>query len=935
MSLVKDGNILVAFCLLALGFAAQICTAEVSIDNLKYLNYKYESKVVTFADSLAKPTGFKLSAGIKLEPLYVEPGSFLFRISLDKPEFYKIIPPATTTTTQQQLLNNYENLQFSPKPLVINSPLQNYHLYAHATLANRTVNIKQVYTHPKDSTTFKNIKKSVLLNLLPTQNHLLNLHNTQTSGDNLVQSQQHSHDRHVHLDNNTHQQPELFSPDLFSRVKLSVKPLLPETENDSNTSNSKSASLLLFRFVSGIQNVSFGSRVYKQATSNITTSFELSLEQKEYSSQPISSNYLSLQQAISAEIEDSKTSYEKDVIDLQRERRICSQHHCEHSLAKLYEAYKENLSEEMLAKVEAGIAQLRLQSTLRSSFTSLNDITKLLKSATISKKTRGRSDLQSSFLDILANARTKDSIAAAIKHLKLPTNQDLNVAERFLTTLSVSAKTSAKMRQQRPINSPYSLQMTKSLQFSRDAKEQRSKLASNEYIARLLMKIVKKTPAVSWESEKLRWSTLLTLATLVNARNIEQDLDQQQTSLDSLNEEVSSILIEELETCQSGLEGTDCRIVVLQAIGNLGILHQSQFEVLRDHVLYSGGRESISSMKVLRDLLQNCKGKHLSLSFFSGLKELLIRIVYDKTHETTSRILAAEMIVRFLPDSLASEQVLLHLPLFGNNELATMIYLRMSSLNPQALRTTQQENWYWYSSIINGTSASFIRTMAKTDSLNASYGVNVELLNNGKMLKESSFDLFLDTSDKIQDLFSLGIFARGLSSFAGGSTSEDSGKTDDESATVGMTLRILGGYLRPYVFFNGISQLLSHIWSGTASEPMTVFNGNLLLIDHDEAYPLISGFVVEQEMRGILSIDVSGKISISMWHKNSHSKVATKASVIVHATQSIFTSFDDFWDSHFFSFGGEALVDFVSDTDFYKKPFKICLQVMQPEFKIR
>lgn len=137
------------------------------------------------------------------------------------------------------------------------------------------------------------------------------------------------------------------------------------------------------------------------------------------------------------------------------------------------------------------------------------------------------------------------------------------------------------------------------------------------------------------------------------------------------------------------------------------------------------------------------------------------------------------------------------------------------------------------------------------------------------------------------------------------------------------------------MFFTGTGELMSHIWSGTASEPTTAFNGDLLLIDHDEGYPLISGFVSEQQMRGVLSIDVTGNVKISLWHRNSHSVVRTRAAVIVQASQSVYTSYENLWNSHLFSFGGQALIDFVADMAFSSSPYKTCLQVTQPEFMIR
>lgn len=901
-ALAKPLTIASLYCI-ALAFAAPLSSSVYS----EYV-YNYEANIAS------GPTGFRFTAKAHLELLYTSNGDTagaggggqLVRLRLTQPKFYA---GPTSDQPQSLVVHNKYNSLYDP----------DYDLYAHiVTLSNGTALIKELYTHEADATTFKNLKKSILLNLLPTSHHL----------KPISQQQQHDiNEPNVCTDDNNDAQPELFSPDSISSVNIKATPRKSTSTTgatDTTTSNQlvgvpTAGGPTIFQTVEGYQNVTFRSRVFSEAESNLTTKFHLELvNELKSTAHERFDDANSIDQAIKL---IDRQHYHADDMQLQRERRICSTHHCGRTLTQLFQDYKSSLTDESLATVDASVAFLRILDRLRDSQgTSANEILSVL------KKMKGNDGVRSSFLDILAAVRTKDSILAALKHIKLAKNDDLDAAERFLSVLSVAAKTAAKMHLKRPLNSPYYSTPTFALKRSKEAKQQRAQMASLEFIAKEFLQILKQTPAEKWASHKLRWSTLLTLATLVNANNQEHNFEN---TGDELNESVSKLLLDELKACDH--TDTDCRIVVLQAIGNVGNLSNDQFVALREQVLDSGRRESISAMKVLRDLLQNlAKDKPLSQEFYTNLRDLLFRVVYDNTQETTARVLAAEMIVRFLPSSLASEQLLLHLPSFGNNELATMIYSRMQSLRPDSL-AKHHENWYWKSCIINGTSTSFVRTMAKTNSLNASYGVNVELLDKGKVLKESSFDVFLDTKQRTQDLFSLGIFARGMSLFSGGGGDG----SENESTMAGMTLRLLGGYLRPYVFFTGTGELMSHIWSGTASEPTTAFNGDLLLIDHDEGYPLISGFVAEQQMRGVLSIDVSGKINISLWYKKSHAVVRTKAAVIVQASQSVFTSYDNFWHSHLFSFGGQALIDFVSDSSFSSTPYKLCLQVTQPEFIVR
>lgn len=918
---------IVSLCCVALVYAASFSSGVYN----EYV-YNYEVNVAS------GPNGFRFKAKVSLDVLYaakandgqqqeneigshqlgedLSSDSLLVRLKLTDPVFYP--GPSDDIATPLNIDSRYNKL-YNP----------DHNLYAHiVTLSNGTAIVKEIYTHQSDATTFKNIKKSILLNILPTNHHLLSpSQQQQLEYISVKPIASCTHD-------NNAEQPELFSPDSISQVEIIAKARKPSPAESTTASNAINKQINLptiFQTVNGQQNVTFRSRVFAQAESNLTTKFSLELVNQ------IKSNaHEKFDQADSMasaiKLLDDRQKYQLDSAILERERRICSTHHCDLTLAQLFQNYRDSLTDESMASVEAAVAFLRLLDRLRSSQgTSVSDIVAIL------KKARGNQGVESSFLDVLAAARTKDSISAALKYIKLPKNRNLNVAERFLSVLSVACKTASKMHLRRPLQSPYYFTPTKPLARDRAAKEQQARMASLEFIAVEFLNMFNQVPSNKWASAKLRQSSLLTLSTLVNANNHEHNYENIN---DQINLKVEQLLFDELRSCEHS--DTDCRVVAMQAIGNVGRLTEAQFLVLKDQVLQFGRRESNSAMKVLRDLLQNqAKDTPLDQSFYKNLKEFLLRIVYDHLQETTSRVLAAEMIVRFVPDFLASEELLKHLPSFGNNELATMIYSRMQSLRPDDL-AKHHENWYWKSCIINGTSTSFVKTMARTESLNASYGVNVELLNRGKVFKESSFDVFLDTKQRTQDLFSLNIFARGLAKFAAGDSDdsagdESSGPSDDDEATMaGMSLRLLGGYLRPYVFFTGIGELMSHIWHGTASEPTTAFNGNLLLMDHQEGYPLISGFVAEQQMRGVLSIDVSGRIKVSwFWKKNSHSVVTTKASISVQASQAVFTSYDNLWNSHLFSFGGQALIDFVADAHFTPMPVRTCLQVTQPEFMLR
>lgn len=55
------------------------------------------------------------------------------------------------------------------------------------------------------------------------------------------------------------------------------------------------------------------------------------------------------------------------------------------------------------------------------------------------------------------------------------------------------------------------------------------------------------------------------------------------------------------------------------------------------------------------------------------------------------------------------------------------------------------------------------------------------------------------------------------------SSEESEEPGDNEPATAGMEISILGTQVRPFVFFSGQGELMGHVWAGTASESTTAF----------------------------------------------------------------------------------------------------------------
>lgn len=406
----------------------------------------------------------------------------------------------------------------------------------------------------------------------------------------------------------------------------------------------------------------------------------------------------------------------------------------------------------------------------------------------------------------------------------------------------------------------------------------------------------------------------------------------QQKKIDDLNKAVIKAINAGIRECN---KDTDCTVARLHALGNAAVLELS-INVIEKHALdHRLRRESVAAMKAIRDSLQSEVGlqrKELDAKLIHRLRLLVGKVAFEDQQESTSRIIAAEIISHYLEDDHLSGHLIRSLKNFANTEMATLVWNRALKKAHQDLAPSSINNWHTHSTKFNGSSASYSRSMSGTKTMNATYTATIELTK-GKLLKESSFDFALGNENKSENILSVGLFARGLNSFASSSDSDEG--DSDESAMAGMSLKVLGVQLRPYVFFSGTGELMGHVWSGTASNGMNAYRANLLIADHDEAYPLINGFLVEQKLKGVLSLDLSGEIQVSLWNRNSHAVVSTKAGILMQGSQTILTSDVTTMAAQQFTFGGETSVDTTTDTDFYSSPFKMCVELTQPAFIVR
>lgn len=244
-----------------------------------------------------------------------------------------------------------------------------------------------------------------------------------------------------------------------------------------------------------------------------------------------------------------------------------------------------------------------------------------------------------------------------------------------------------------------------------------------------------------------------------------------------MQEKTIKYLVAQLEACKE----TDCRVVHLHALGNVRIFTRfGVLNILKRYALNAGAkRESVAAMKALRDCVHyslGVTGERLSEKMTTRLRQLLLRALYDASLETTSRLIAAELLTRYVDeeDGRIARELLRHLDTFPV-ELATIIWKRAivgvqrSQLVKGEVKAT---DWRMHAKALSGSSASFQYVMGGTGHCNASYGVFLELLK-GKLPKETNFNVEISSdggnggSVSVQDIVGVGLFARGLQSFAG------------------------------------------------------------------------------------------------------------------------------------------------------------------------
>lgn len=178
--------------------------------------------------------------------------------------------------------------------------------------------------------------------------------------------------------------------------------------------------------------------------------------------------------------------------------------------------------------------------------------------------------------------------------------------------------------------------------------------------------------------------------------------------------------------------------------------------------------------------------------------------------------------------------------------------------------------------------------------------------------------------------FELGLFTSGLASFVGGS---DDQIDENEETSAGMEIAVQGVQFRPLVFFKGQSELMGHVWSGTASDRTPAYQATTIMQDSEHFIILQNGGVtINFKIFGARSIDLYGQIEFSLWNRNANTQISKDAGLTTIGSTTIHNSFFNLKNK--FSLTSEPKIKVQANIDFYTD-ILLCIQLGRPEMVLK
>ncbi|GFS09183.1 microsomal triglyceride transfer protein large subunit [Elysia marginata] len=572
---------------------------------------------------------------------------------------------------------------------------------------------------------------------------------------------------------------------------------------------------------------------------------------------------------------ETGSPYEMSLLPSEEEVTTCREGKCE-SPSTLADRYSEDLKAENIATVNSAKAFAAMLKSFRSAGK------KTIAEIMTSKKSYY---IVPQLMDIATAAQTEASREALLELLNFEDDEAVDHPQRFLFAAAYSSHPSETL------------------------------------IADLLSVLKKPIP-----NESLRQSLLLSLGAIIHTFCQVGE----QCSLPIVTE-FNTLMTSSLAACKE----ESCTLMYLRAMGNAGL--PGYVPVILPFA------ESPSSPMVATTAIQAFR-RVQSRFIVKEVKAALQRIFHQNkaSYDSSVRVAALEVLLDAGISNMALRNILLSCLDQSNIEFSAYVLkfvLDKSEAVPEfgeqvasVLNDIYLNNYNIFSQ--KGKSSVITSFLAKMTDTNATYNLFFENSASGVM-KRSGMIVNLQGQNMKQPLMKFGIYADGLESLVGAEESDDEDDDGDGEAaavlepTAGMSFTFMDILLTQVEFFRGTSGLMSAAWNAP-SELTSALQGNLLLQDHSKRVHLVNGLVLDTAAMGVLSIDLSGSISISLWNRNCESLIRTSGAMYVEGSMRINSR--DVGLGLTFTGEGQSNIDYTGNADFYTMPLKLCMEMKRPEF---
>ncbi|XP_014251936.1 microsomal triglyceride transfer protein large subunit [Cimex lectularius] len=334
---------------------------------------------------------------------------------------------------------------------------------------------------------------------------------------------------------------------------------------------------------------------------------------------------------------------------------------------------------------------------------------------------------------------------------------------------------------------------------------------------------------------------------------------------DKLLQRGIDFLINHLNRCED--EDFDCQKVYMRAFVNIPdpktLSYLLQFKKIFNKRL----------IVEIMSALQKIDAKHWTKEVLDLAEEVYLA---NSTYDSTARIISLDMLLKTKINDNATLMKILSVLKHNDvsKELKQYLMISLEGLYEKNeglkkkvntfLRDNRRNNYD--SQALSGFSTTFHRTFMDGGRLST-----VQEISNS-ILKSGVVNVDILNEGQASTAFSLGLYSKGLSSFV--SSAEDE---SDDALTAGMQLRVMNVSLRPFVFFDGNGELMSHVFAGTASTLTPAYQALVLLDDDTVALPLGIGHIAQISFMSGASVDLSGQNKLSLWYKTGNTLVQNKA----------------------------------------------------------